>query len=293
MTAAMFDRPRSHPLQAPGATLPPDPLVSVVMTAFNSERWLEAAVASVLRQEGWKHLELVVVDDGSSDGSKPILDRLAAMDHRVRPFHLRRNIGTYRARNVGMSISRGHLITFMDSDDTASRDRIAQQAALLLQRDLVATTCNYVRRTASGRIVPMGGLEERQALVSLMFKRPVLADIGWFDSVRTSADDEFFERLRHVYGRHAHANVPRPLYQALHREQSLSTDPAAPVLLSATDGQDPLSGPRRAYKSAYQSWYERLRANGRRPYIPYNIVSPRPFPVPSELAVEPEHRACR
>lgn len=288
MSAIMFDRPRNYPLQAPSAVLPEDPLVSVIMTCFNSAPWLEAAVASVLQQEEWKQLELVVVDDGSSDESKSTLNRLAAMDSRVRPFHLDRNVGTYRAKNIGMSISRGHLVTFMDSDDTISPDRIARQATLLLEDNLIATTCNYVRRTASGQSVPMGGLDERQALISLMFRRPVLADIGWFDSVRTSADDEFFERIRHVYGRPLHANVPLPLYQALHRKYSLSTDATAPVDLNAKDDHGMLSEPRKAYVSAYRSWYQELDGRGRRPYIPYNIIHPRPFPVSPELALEGE-----
>ena len=265
--------------------LPARPLVSVVMTVFNSESWLEAAGRSVLQQD-WEHLELVVVDDRSLDGSRAILARFAERDARLRPFFLDENIGTYRAKNIGMSISRGQLLTFMDSDDTSSPDRITRQAALLLGQDLLATTCNYVRRTPAGQVVPMGGLTERQALVSLMFRRAILTDIGWFDSVRTSADDEFFERIRYVYGRQAHGNVAMPLYRALHREHSLSTGPIAPVTLSAADGENMLSEPRRAYISAYRQWYARLEAIGRRPYIPFNIVAPRPFPVPLGLALE-------
>lgn len=284
MSALWFHRPNSLALHAPAMRLPPQPLVSVIMTVFNSEPWLEAAVESVLQQD-WEHLELVVVDDRSSDGSTKILGRLADHDQRVRPFLLDENVGTYRAKNIGMSISRGLLLTFMDSDDTISPDRISKQATLLLEQGLVATTCNYIRRTPMGKLIPMGGLTERQALISLMFKRAVLADIGWFDSVRTSADDEFFERLRHVYGRRAHGNVPMPLYQALHREQSLSTGPLAPVNLSPADGQSMLSEPRRAYIAAYRQWYSELEAAGRRPYIPFNIVAPRPFPVPAELGL--------
>lgn len=282
--AVMFDRPRDHPLQAPVTTMSPRPLVSIIMTVYNSSPWLEAAVDSVIKQEGWRDLELVVVDDASSDDSGAILKRIARLDRRIRPFSLRRNHGTYRAKNIGMSISRGELVTFMDSDDTIAPDRIAWQATLLLEHGLIATTCNYTRRTAFGQLVAMGGLLERQALVSLMFKRPVLADIGWFDSVRTSADDEFFERIRHVYGRNAHGNVPAALYHALHREQSLSTGAAA-VDLAASDDADMLSGPRAAYVSAYREWYRQLDARGRRPYMPFNFIAPRPFQAPSELLV--------
>lgn len=285
MATVMFDRPLDYPLQTPGAAIPLRPLVSVIMTVHNSAPWLEAAVISILQQQDWENLELVAVDDASTDGSVAMLERLAKLDRRVRPFRLHYNHGTYRAKNIGMSISRGALVTFMDSDDTSSPDRIARQAAFLLDDGLIATTCNYMRRTESGQVVPMGGLLERQALISLMFRRTVLADIGWFDCVRTSADDEFFERIRHVYGRNAHGNIPAALYHALHREQSLSTGAIAPMNLAAADDSGMLSGPRAAYVSAYREWYVQLAARGRRPYVPFNIVNPRPFPVPSELLV--------
>lgn len=283
-TWTMFDRPLEHPLQAPDARLPQHPLVSIVMTTHNSSQWLEAAVATALDQKGWREIELVVVDDASSDGSDKILKHLAREDGRIKPFYLRENHGTYRAKNIGILISKGDLVSFMDSDDTISPDRIAEQASLLMEHDLIATTCNYTRRTALNEPVLMGGLLERQALVSLMFKRPVLADIGWFDSVRTSADDEFFERIRYVYGREAHRNVPVALYHALHREQSLSTGDGARVNLAASDDSAMLSGPRAAYVSAYREWYKKLAARGRRPYIPFNFSGQRPFLAPPEVA---------
>ncbi len=261
-------------------------LVSVIMTCFNTAQWLESAIRSVLGQRGWERLELIVVNDGSTDECPRILTRLASQDSRIRPFHLARNHGTYRAKNIGMSISRGELITFMDSDDISYSDRISVQARLLLDADLIATTCNYVRVDSANQIVPMGGLHERQALISLMFKRKVLGDIGWFDSVRTSADDEFFERIRFVYGRDAHRNVPRLMYRALYRGESLSTAQSAPVVLAADGAADMLSPPRRAYVESYRRWYDELRSRGRRPYIPFNIVSPRPFPISRELELQ-------
>ena len=285
MAAVSFDRPRDAPLYAPGAVVSEQSLVSVVMTCFNAAEWVEEAIGSITRQRGWQRLELVVVDDGSTDGTRRILGQLAAQDERIRPFHLPRNQGTYRAKNIGISISRGELVTFMDSDDTSHPDRICEQAMLLLDPSLIASTCNYVRISSSNQIMPMGGLQERQALISLMFKRQVLADIGWFDSVRTSADDEFFERVRLVYGRDAHRNVSRPMYRALYRSGSLSTDQSAPVVLDTSSAADMLSPPRRAYVESYRRWYGDLMSRDRRPYIPFNITAPRPFPIPAELAL--------
>lgn len=285
MTAVFFDRPCHMPLQAPGAVLSEQPLVSVVMTCHNSAPWVEAAVKSVMNQDGWELLELIIVDDGSQDETGRIIEGLAAEDARIRPFHLDRNQGTYPARNIGMSISRGQLVTFLDSDDTCLPGRIRAQADLLVGSGLIASTCNYVRVDSRNSIIPMAGCKERQSLASLMFKREVLADIGWFDSVRTSADDEFFERIRFVYGREAHANVPLPMYVALYREGSLSRSAGAEVDLEAGRDTRMLSPARAAYVEAYRQWYEDLKVRGRRPYMPFNVRSRRPFHVPRELVL--------
>lgn len=286
MTKMFFDRSNSTPLQAPLVVLTGQPMVSIIMTSHNSALWIEAAVASALRQEAWPSLELVVVDDASQDETPTIIRRIAATDDRIRPFYLDRNHGTYPARNIGISISRGPLVTFLDSDDTCHPDRISTQASLLFESRLIASTCNYVRVDSTNKIIPMGGVDERQSLASLMFKRQVLADIGWFDSVKTSADDEFFERIRLVYGRDAHANIPRPMYFALHREGSLTTSVQSPVALEVARDTQMLSPARAAYVEAYQRWHERLKNRRRRPYMPFNFSSPRPFPIPPELALE-------
>lgn len=277
-----FDRPVSLSLRAQAVVLPDTPLVSVVMTCFNTGKWLRESVSSILAQT-WERLELVAVNDGSADDTPGLLTELSKLDSRVRPFHLNRNMGTYPAKNIGMSISHGQVITFMDSDDTVTSDRIERQVELLKEPRTVATTCNYVRVALDGRHLLLGGMIERQALVSLMFKRQVLGEVGWFDTVRTSADDEFFERIRHVYGRASHRNVPAALYRALQRDGSLTSGKS--IQLDAESAESMLSPPRRAYVQAYRGWYSQLLEKDRRPYIPFNIFEPRPFPVPPELAL--------
>lgn len=285
MSTIFFDRPLTAPLQALQQELPQVPLVSIVMTCYNTAPWLQAAVTSALDQRGWDKLELVVVNDASTDESARILSRLAASDPRLRTFHLPERLGTYRAKNIGMSIARGDLITFMDSDDIILPDRVASQATLLLSRELVATTCNYRRVNSAGDTIPMGGLTERQALISLMFRRRVIADIGWFDAVKTSADDEFFERIRFVYGRDSHENVSKAMYLALNRPGSLSAG-TTPVHLGPTRPGSRLSAPRQAYVESYRRWYQELTERGRRPYIPFNILTPRAFPAPSQISFQ-------
>jgi glycosyltransferase involved in cell wall biosynthesis len=95
---------------------PAAPSVSVVMPVYNCERYVEEAVRSVLTQTH-ADLELVVVDDGSSDGTPAILARLAAGDRRLR-LHSQANSGRPSiARNAALARARGACIAFIDGDD--------------------------------------------------------------------------------------------------------------------------------------------------------------------------------
>ena len=91
------------------------PLLSVIVPAYNVEGYLEACLESVRRQSH-ENLEIIIVDDGSTDSTGNIADRVAAEDARVHVVH-KRNGGLGAARNSGLAISTGRYVTFMDSDD--------------------------------------------------------------------------------------------------------------------------------------------------------------------------------
>ncbi len=93
-------------------------LISIIVPVYNVERYLAACIDSVLRQT-YKNFELILVDDGSTDHSGEICDRLAKTDSRMRVFH-KKNGGLSDARNFGMKYAQGDYITFIDSDDAVS-----------------------------------------------------------------------------------------------------------------------------------------------------------------------------
>lgn len=90
-------------------------MVSIIVPCYDAERWLGCAVASVVGQScgDW---ELVLVDDGSHDGTGALCDRFAASDPRIRVRHTK-NGGLSAARNAGLEIARGEWIAFLDADD--------------------------------------------------------------------------------------------------------------------------------------------------------------------------------
>ena len=116
------------------------PLVSVLLPCRNAAATLEEAVASVLQQT-LADLEVVAVDDGSTDGCAERLDRWANQDPRLRVLHLPPR-GLIEALNAGLAACRAPLIARMDADDRSHPERLAEQLGLLeAQPDLAAVGC--------------------------------------------------------------------------------------------------------------------------------------------------------
>lgn len=106
------------------------PRVSVVMPVYNAEAYLAEAVESVLGQT-FRDLELVAVDDASTDGGPDILEAYARKDPRVRVLRNPRNLMISRSLNAGLARARGEYLARMDADDVSLPDRLAKQVAYL------------------------------------------------------------------------------------------------------------------------------------------------------------------
>ena len=105
------------------------PTVSVVMTVHNAGRFLAPAVGSVLAQ-GWRDLELVLLDNASTDGALDAL-RTAERDPRLRVFHEEKNLGIAAGTNRALAHARGRFVAVMDQDDLALPAKLTRQVAWL------------------------------------------------------------------------------------------------------------------------------------------------------------------
>lgn len=105
-------------------------LVSVIVPCFNSEKWIEKAICSVLEQT-WRNLEVLVYDDGSTDKSLTILESLAAEDKRLKILGDGKNHGIVYALNYLLELANGEYIARMDSDDICVNYRIEKQITFL------------------------------------------------------------------------------------------------------------------------------------------------------------------
>ena len=125
--------------------------ISVIIPVYNSERYLRDCVRSITRQSH-KDIEVLLVDDGSTDGSSALCDSLSAEDARVVTIH-KKNGGTSSARNLGMSRATGDYLTFCDNDDFLRDDNcIARVVESLSQRPvdvLMHVNCMYDDRTST------------------------------------------------------------------------------------------------------------------------------------------------
>src|SRR5215203_6071210 len=105
------------------------PTVSVVVPVYNTERYIAETINSILKQT-FTDFELIVIDDGSTDGSPEILRELAAKDSRIR-LTIRENRGIVRTRNELLEQCRGRYMAVNDSDDLSMPDRLAKQVAYM------------------------------------------------------------------------------------------------------------------------------------------------------------------
>ena len=92
-----------------------EPLISIIVPVYNVEPYLRRCLDSIVSQT-YKNLDIIIIDDGSSDGSEDICDQYSARDRRIRVVR-QKNAGLSAARNVGLDIAKGEYVQFVDSDD--------------------------------------------------------------------------------------------------------------------------------------------------------------------------------
>jgi glycosyltransferase involved in cell wall biosynthesis len=177
-------------------------LISVIMPCYNSAKTLESSIASVLLQT-YEHLELIVVDDGSTDSSPELLSRLKDKDMRIVAI-FGENRGAGPARNVGIRAARGRYVAFLDSDDTWAGDCLEKLCdGLIAHPEAALTYCGWQNLGLDPKMcmphIPPDYEEGDKVEVFLracpwpihaaLVKREVLVEFGGFDEQWTSCMD--------------------------------------------------------------------------------------------------------
>ena len=118
-----------------------EPLISVIVPVYNSEKYLDQCNTSIVNQS-YNNLEIIYVDDGSSDNSGVILDEFAKKDDRITVIH-KENGGVSSARNKALDIMKGEYVTFIDSDDYVDKDYILSLYNNLIKTDADISICIF------------------------------------------------------------------------------------------------------------------------------------------------------
>jgi glycosyltransferase involved in cell wall biosynthesis len=251
-------------------------LVSIIMTTYKRDPLLDAAIDSILNQS-YQNIELVIVDDCSPDDNFTYLQQLAENDPRVRVFQMSENGGTYLAKNFGMTQAQGEFIGFMDSDDYSHAQRIEFQVASLdAHPEVMGVTHDYFRINESSDIEFRGVGALRMACISLLIRREVVEEIGFFDSLRVGADTEYIERIEANYGKDRRLRLQIPsMFMMLH---SSSLTGGGPFHISWRS----VTGPRLHHHRSFRAWHRKIKAGLTGSFVPRKIHV-RPFEAPDEM----------
>ena len=120
-----------------------NPKVSIIIPIYNTSDFLESCLNSIAKQS-YKNLEVILIDDGSTDTSSQIADNFAKKDSRFKVIH-QKNQGQSAARNAGLKIASGDYISFIDSDDIIDKDFITKLLMPFDAPELVLSICGFSR----------------------------------------------------------------------------------------------------------------------------------------------------
>lgn len=247
------------------------PLVTVIVSAFNPGQELITSLKSICNQT-WRHLEILVIDDASTEVK--FIDLGRTLDPRIRVIRQHTNLGTYMARNLGMSQSRGEFIATHDSDDWMHPQRIERHVLPMIRSTgIKATISRGIRTTPDLVLSHLGFSPFRQNASSLTFRRNLIDEIGYFDTVRKGADSEFDARISSIYPSSIYLVGLEPLTIIRMGHDSLSRSEFKPNWVHPA---------RQAYRSGYSRWHSKSKEMRQTPFLdPENPI--RKFAAPERF----------
>ena len=200
------------------------PAISVILPVYNAEAYVREAVESILAQS-FTDFELILINDGSTDGSGAILRELATHDARIILIE-QPNDGAASARNKGLEMARADLIALMDADDVAMPERFALQHARMVQEPELAVLGSFIRiMDKAGNIIRLAdeySLTPKEiarwieyecpvAHPAVMMRRDAVLKAGGYRKAFSSYAEDYDLLLRMSDSDYAIANLPQPL----------------------------------------------------------------------------------
>ncbi len=187
-------------------------MVSIIITAYNYDKFIERAIRSCLEQSlPVNSYEIIVINDASTDSTLKILENYSEL---VRVFNLKNNVGLSAARNIGIKKARGQFIVFLDADDYVHNDLLLVQKLFLTENTkLDAVSVDYYKVDERGNHKKyINGLEYPIAC-GIMFRKDFLFETGLYDEeFRAREEEDLRIRFLKKYNIH-HLEVPLYRYR--------------------------------------------------------------------------------
>ncbi|MEQ5806391.1 glycosyltransferase [Alteromonas sp. NFXS44] len=250
------------------------PLVSIIIPCFNAEKTISTALRS-LTDQTYTKIEIIVVDDASTDSSGNIVRSLSKLDKRIKYIRLKKNSGAYYARNEGLQSCNGSLITVHDADDWSHPQKIQLQVSAFSKNRKTKATISHWVRTDPDLCFERWRMEEGwiyRNVSSLMFKRSVFRKLGFWDNVSVNADTEYYLRILKKFGNSSVLEVYPGIPLSFGR-----VDRNSLTQTSATHLRTQFNGIRKDYHEAAICWH----ALKRRLYMPKDGI--RKFIAPPHI----------
>ncbi|UJW59223.1 glycosyltransferase family 2 protein [Bacillus sp. A116_S68] len=256
--------------------------ISIVIPAYNAENYIHIPLRSLLNQT-ITNLEIIVVDDCSTDNTVKIVSEYEKADKRVKLIKKTVNEGAYPARNTGLKYVTGDFITIHDSDDWSHSRKLEEQLKSILEApDAVASVSYLIRSSHDLTPVNAGSLLSGTFMMmntsSLLVKKSAFKLLGGWDRVRVAGDTEFIWRIEKAFGKNSiiHTLKDVPLSFALSDENSLTGT-------SATHVKTIRFGLRRSYREAAAWWHSETKDPGKLYLDPFKLTKAFPRPLPSVI----------
>ncbi len=186
--------------------------VSIILPAYNGEKWIERAIRSALSQS-LTNFEFLIIDDGSEDGTETVVMKLAGTDPRIKYSKNKHNLGVQKTRNIALGMARGKYIAEIDQDDEwTDKHKLYRQVQFLKKNSeyvLVGTGAVILderEREIARYLMPMTDIEIRKKILrmncfihsSVVYRADAVKKVGGYTVEKMSEDHDLWLRLGRV-----------------------------------------------------------------------------------------------
>lgn len=208
-------------------------MISVIIPVYNVEKYLRRCVES-LQKQTWKDVEIILVDDGSKDGSGALCDELANEDSRIKVIH-QKNLGASLARRNGIAAAKGEYLAFVDSDDYVESQYLQAMYDALIRENAEVAACDFVMHKENANVQSVEtiysvSLRHEDVMERFfkyqfwgfwgaLYRRDAFEDLYFPEA---TVNEDYVVKLQLFHEIEKMAYVPVPLYHYIAHEDSLS-----------------------------------------------------------------------